>query len=363
MGDPLNISNKLGIGVIGLFMGRNMLYVNRLESAKSEVRAVCDTDEDRLLKNKIEFGIPFASTDFRAVIDRPDVDIVGIFTPDHLHMEMIRYALRAGKHVICTKPMVVSLQEAKETVDLVRQHKLKFLTGQTRRYVSHHMQAKQLYDSGKIGTPLLAEASYIHGDMWKVFDRGAWRYEVPQKTVYGGLCHPVDHLRWYFGDVDEVFAYGAPSAVDTRYPQDEPINIIANLKFKSGLIARVINACGIIEPPYGSQSDVMPMEGVSIYGTKGTITNYHARYFENGLRGEAVTVDFSKAENAVDFDGQEYAGHTASVLRYIKEMEDCIINDKTPAVDAVEGAKAVAVCGAVEESMITGLPVKVFNDF
>lgn len=237
------------------------------------------------------------------------------------------------------------------------------MTGQTRRYVSHHMQAKQLYDSGKIGEPLLAEASYIHGDMWKVFDRGAWRYEVPQKTVYGGLCHPVDHLRWYFGDVDEVFAYGAPSPVDMRYPQDEPINIIANLKFKSGLIARVMNACGIIEPPYGSQSDVMPMEGVSIYGTKGTITNYHARYFENGLRGESVTVDFSKAENAQDFDGKEYSGHTASVLRYIKEMEDCILNDKTPAVDAVEGAKAVAVCSAVEESIKTGQSAKVFNEF
>ena len=56
----------------------------------------------------------------------------------------------------------------------------KFLTGQTRRLVKHHREAKALYDSGKLGEPLFAEASYIH-NCRKVFDRSPWRYEVPQE--------------------------------------------------------------------------------------------------------------------------------------------------------------------------------------
>lgn len=356
-------AKKLGIGVIGLFMGRCMLYVNGIKSYNSEVRAICDIDEERMKKNKEEFNTPYATTDYRELLKRSDIDIVGIFVPDHLHMQIIREALEAGKHVICTKPMVVSLDEAKETVMLVKKYGKKFLTGQTRRFVKHHIEAKNLFDSGKIGKPLFAEASYVHGDMWKVFDRGAWRYLAPQDIMYGGACHPIDHLRWYFGDVDEVFAYGCTSPVDLRYPQDKEMNFLINLKFKNGVIARVLTACGIVEPPYGATGDVMPMEGVSIFGSQGTIANYHARYFEDGDRSREKVVDFARDEDMDDFDGKEYSGHIASVLKYVKEMEECITFDKKPVINEIEGAKVIAVCSAAWESIKSGRAVKVFNEF
>ena len=347
-------------------MGRDMLNINQhLDSNlfRSEVRAICDTNAERLHENQKEFKVDFATADYREAINRDDIDIVGIFSPDHLHMEMIEEAFKAGKHIICTKPMVTNLAQAMKTVELVKHYNRKFLVGQTRRYVRHHIEAKALYDSGKIGTPLLCEASYVHGDIWNVFDRGAWRYTVPQNVIYGGMCHPIDHLRWYFGDIDEVSAYGAPSPIDERYPQDYYLNIIANLKFKSGLIGRVLNANGIVSPAYGELSDVFPCEGVSIFGTKGSITNFHARYYENGIRGDAVTVDFNTSENANDFDGIAYQGHQVSVLRYVKEMEDCIIEDKKPLIDEISGAKVIATCSAIEESIKTGKPVKVMNEF
>ena len=358
----MNKGKKLGIGVIGLSMGRCMLNINNISSFRSEVRAVCDIDKQRLLERKNEFNIPFASTDYKEVINRDDIDIVGIFSPDRWHMQMIREALAAGKHVICTKPMVESLEDAKETVELVRKYGGKFLAGQTRRFVKHHKEAKALYDSGVIGKALFAEASYVHGDFWEIFDRGAWRYDDPKDFLYGSACHAIDHLRWYFGDIDEVFAYGCTSPVDLRYPQDKEINFLVNMKFKNGILARMLNAIGIIEPPYGSLSDVMPMEGFSIFGTNGTIVNYHARYLKDGDRDKAVTVDFSR-DDGMDFDGREYTGHFASVLEYIMEMEDCIFNDKKPQVNEMDGAKVAATAAACWESIKTGKPAKVFNEF
>jgi predicted dehydrogenase len=358
------VSNKLGLGVIGLFMGRNMLYVNRHPNMRSEVRAICDVNTERLRQNQEEFKVPVADTDWRKIVHRDDVDVVGIFTPDHLHFEMIRESLEAGKHIICTKPMVVSLDEAKETVRLVRKHKRKFLTGQTRRFVRHHQEAKVLYDSGKIGTPLFAEANYVHGDVWSVFDRGAWRYEAPQDIIYGGGCHPIDHLRWYFGDVDEVFAYGATSPLDARYPKDKELNFLINMKFKSGLIARVLLAVGIHVPPGGHHTDILPMEGFSVFGTFGNIVNFHAVYREGGRHdAPREEVHFSREESKEDFDGVEYSGHLASVLKYVKEMEDCVLNDKTPVINEIEGAKCIAACAACWESIRTGKPAKVFNEF
>lgn len=358
------MEKKMGIGVIGLFMGKNMLYINRHNSFRSEVRAICDIDPERLKQNKEEFNIPFASVDWRDLINRKDIDIIGVFTPDHLHFQMLKEALEAGKHIICTKPMVVSLEEAKETVRLVKKHRRKFLTGQTRRFVKHHREAKDLYDSGKIGKPLFVEASYVHGDIWDVLDRGAWRYEHPQDIIYGGACHPIDHLRWYFGDVDEVFAYGATSPVDLRYPQDKEMNFIISLKFKSGLIGRVLTAVGLHTPPGGHQTDIMPMEGFSVFGTYGNIVNYHAVYREEGRHdAPRVEVDFSRVDAVEDFDGKEYSGHLMSVLKYVMEVEGCIINDTPPSINEVEGAKCIAVCSACWESIKTGKPAKVFNEF
>lgn len=359
------MKTKLGIGVIGLGMGANMLHVNRhRQRFNSEVRGICDLREDRLRQYAADFAAPFATTDWRELVLRPEVDIVGIFSPDHEHMEMIRLALENGKHVICTKPMVVSLDEAKETVRLVRKHRCKFLVGQTRRFVKHHQDVKAFYDSGKIGRAMLAEASYVHGDMWKVFDRGAWRYERPQDMIYGGACHPIDHLRWYFGDVDEANAYGCASPVDTRYPRNKELNFIINLRFKNGVVARVLTACGIHEQPGGPCGDIMPMEGVSIFGTQGTIVNYHAAYREGG-RHDAPRQDvhFAKEDVAEDFDGKEYTGHLMSVLKYVQEMEDCVLNDKQPTVNEIEGAKCIATCAACWESIKTGQTAKVFNEF
>lgn len=359
------MKSKLGIGVIGLSMGKNMLYVNKhKEQFKSEIRSICDINPQRLEENKQEFNIPHATADWKELVDRQDIDIVGIFTPDHLHIEMIRYALERGKHIICTKPMVVSLSEAIETVNLVREHKRKFLVGQTRRFVEHHKQVKDFYDSGKIGKAMFAFASYIHGDMWNVFNRGAWRYEHPQDIIYGGACHPIDHLRWYFGDVDEVHCYGSPSPIDKRYPQDREMNFTINMKFKNGVIANILTLCGIHEQPGGSCSDIMPMEGVSIFGESGTIVNYHAAYRDKGNPDlQRIEIDFEKDDVKEDFDGQEYSGHLMSLLKYVQDIEDSIINDKKVTVNEIEGAKCIATCAACWESIKTGSSAKVFNEF
>jgi len=344
----------LGVAVIGLGMGKNMLYLNEIEQLHSEVRALCCTNESKLTEYQQTFRIPFASRDYRETIHYDGIDIVAIFSPDHLHFEMMKEALEAGKHVIVTKPMAVSLEEAREIVKLVRKHRNKVIVGQTRRYVKRFQQAKQLFDAGKLGKPLFAEAHYIH-DMRPVFDRSPWRYQVPKDFLYGGACHPIDHLRWFLGDVEEVHAYGSTSPVDTRYPQDKEINFLINLKFKNGTISRVLSAQGIVHPPEGTRE----MDEFSIYGDKGTVVNHRVRYEEAG-----EVFDYSlDAESAVDFDGKEYSGHKAEVFRYVEEMERCIIEDVKPLINELEGAKCAAVSAAAWESIHSGQVVKVFNEF
>jgi predicted dehydrogenase len=129
-----------------------------------------------------------------------------------------------------------------------------------------------------------------------------------------------------------------------------------NLKFKSGVIARALNAQGIMEPPEGTRK----MDEFSVFGDKGTIINNHARYEVDGKVYDHV---LSSEEGEIDFDGKEYKGHGTEVLRYVLEMERSIMHNTKPSVNEIEGAKCIAVSEAAWESIRTGQAVKVFNEF
>ena len=228
------MDKEIGVGVIGLGMGANMLAVNEDATSRMEVRALCDSDPARLERLGNQHGISHVTADYRELVARPDIDMVGIYSPDHLHMEHIEAAAAAGKHIICTKPMVVSLEQARRVVQLVRANGVKFLVGQTSRFVPRFMAAHKLYEDGDLGRPLFAEAHYVH-DMRPVMDRTAWRHESPQDWLYGGACHPIDLLCWFLGDVEEVFVYASCSHMDDRYPADKHDNFLINLRFRSGV--------------------------------------------------------------------------------------------------------------------------------
>jgi len=336
------MKKSLGIGIIGLGMGSNLLQVNRDPRSRLEVRALCDINEERLESLGREWGIRNLTTNYKELVEREDIDIVGVYTPDHLHFEHCSAALKAGKHVICTKPMVTSVEDAERLVRLVEETGLKFLVGQTCRFNLTFMAAKKLCDDGDLGEIIFAEAHYVH-DMRPVFDATPWRYQAPQDFMYGGACHPIDLLIWFLGDVKEVFTYGVKSGMDERYTLLED-DFLINLKFKNGKIGRVLAAYGLVEPP-------IPMLGIGIYGKKGSIVN------------DKVVFDKIEGKPVLHLSFPSERGHGGEVMRYLRHFEDCIINDRKPLVDVREGAKVIATCSASWESLRKGVPVEVKPDF
>jgi predicted dehydrogenase len=206
------------------------------------------------------------------------------------------------------------------------------------------MAAKRLYDDGDLGRPLFAEAHYVH-DMRPVLDRTPWRHEAPQDVLYGGACHPIDLLRWFFADVDEVFCYASKSGLDPRYAvHDRHDNFLINLRFASGLIARVLAVFGLVEPP-------LPMLGLGVYGTGGSFVD------------DRVVFDRLLGKPELHLRFRDEAGHGGEVLRYLRHFEECLLEDRRPLVDEREGARCIATCAAAWESIRTGLPAKVDNRF
>ena len=79
------------------------------------------------------------------------MDVVCVYSPDHLHAEHCIVALENGKHVVCTKPMVTTLEDARKLVELVRRKGVKFLVGQTMRFDRQFLAARKMYDDGAPG--------------------------------------------------------------------------------------------------------------------------------------------------------------------------------------------------------------------
>jgi predicted dehydrogenase len=345
---------EIGIGVIGIGMGSNLLPINRVADSRLEVRGLCSQTPDKLTQLASRWGVDYYTTDYRELIARDDIDVIAIYSPDHLHIEQATAALNAGKHIICTKPMCTNLEDAIALVRLVEATGLKLLVGQTMRFDPEFVAAKQMADDGNLGEMIFAEAHYVH-DARGFFPGTPWRLQAPQDLMYGGASHPIDLLRWFFGDVEEVHAYGRKGNLTPEYPYAD--NYLINLKFTSGVIARVLAAYGLVEPP-------MAMMGLGLYGTQASLQADFTDRQEGHLR---LVVDkmISKPTGTFVFPAEKEGalGHGSGVMRYLRHFEECLVNDDTPSPNVRDGAKSVAVCSAAWQSIHEGAVVKVQNDF
>jgi predicted dehydrogenase len=300
-------------------------------------------------------GIPFATTDYRELVRRPEVDVVAVYSPDALHAEHCIAALEAGKHVICTKPMVTSLEQARAVVAAVRSSGRKFLVGQTMRFDRQFAALRKSVKDGEVGEIMAAEAFYIH-DLRPVYDFTPWRLTMPQDFMYGGVTHPVDILRSFLGDVAEVHCYAAKGKLTPAYPLRNLFFL--NLKFASGVIAQVKGLYDVVEPP-------LPMMQVALYGTRGTAVG---EFTDNKPgRLQFVSDQAPTKEPVVNYfeperDTSVY-GHGATVIRYMRHFQECLDHDREPSPNVVDGARACAVAAAAWQSADEGQPVRVFNEF
>jgi predicted dehydrogenase len=348
----------IGLGVIGMNptnMGSTATLLKDVPDLKYELRGICAKRADVLENYANQIGVDFWTTDYRELVQRDDVSVVAIYSPDHLHAEHCVAAIEAGKHVICTKPMVTKLDDAQQLVDLVREHKVKFLVGQSMRFDLQFLTMKRFLDDGDLGDIMLADAYYVH-DMREVYDFTPWRLHEPQDLMFGGIVHPVDLLRCLLGDVDEVHAYGTKGLLTPEYPIKN--NFFLNLKFKSGQIARAMGLYDIVHPP-------MPMMQVSVYGSRGTMIGD----FTDNKGGQVkLMLDKMAAREPLEMtyppelDTSVY-GHGQTVIRYMRHFQGCLEKDLEPSPNVVDGAKSIAVGVAAWESVETGKPVKVFNEF
>jgi predicted dehydrogenase len=346
-------STPIGLGIIGFGgFGRTFEILKGAPDLRFELRAVCGLNAEALRQRAQQAGVPYWTTDYRELIARKDVDVIAVCSPDHLHAQHSLAAIAAGKHVVSSKPNAVTLDEVRELVKMVRQKGVKYLAAYTMRQDQQYFAARRLFDDGDLGRLIAMEGHYLH-DMRDTYDATPWRLQSPQDMMFGGCMHIIDILRAFGGDVETVQAFGNQGHLTATYPIQD--NFYINMKFKSGAIGRVSGLYGIVHPP-------QPMHQFNLYGSKASLIS-----------------EFGPSQMRVVFD--RLAGHTPfitsfspepesrrfwyapSILRYMRQFQDCLDHDREPDPGVVESAKSIATGVAAWESIRTGQVVEVCNEF
>ena len=344
---------KLGLGVLGLGEGRSIISAG-VHSELWDVVALCDLNAALGRERCAEFGLPesILTNSLDALLANPAVDVVGIYTPDHLHAEHVIRCLQAGKHVICTKPFLDNLNRAQDVLAAVKQSGRRVMVGQSTRFFAPFARQREHFEAGVVGELNTVEAYYNADHRW--FLAKGWAKTDAFKWLYGGLSHPVDLVRWYLPDIVEVMGYSRLSENGRKggLAHDDTFHFI--YKDAAGRIARV---SGTYSAPVTPSSRDSNMSCV----LRGALGAAQADYYE--LRYSWKTDTQSVVETFEDQDAHffRFGGHShhaGEYQNYIEYFARCLASGATPKPDVSEGIVTVALMQAMEESCKTGVPLK-----
>lgn len=337
------MKSNFNVGVIGLGMGKtHALGVLGTEGAT--LYAICDSNPQLLKEAAAQLGISRVYSDYRQMLSEAEIDAVIIAAPDQLHKDMVTAALRAGKHVLCEKPLALTREDCEAIIQAAETSDRKMMVGQICRYTPSFRRAKEIIDSGAIGELTFIESEYAHDYSAMLAQSSAlWRLDPARNGVVGGGCHAVDLLRWIAGNPKKVMAYSTHKTLAgvTPYP-DTHVSI---LKFPNGVIGKVFVSVSC-KRDYTMRS--------VFYGTKGTIIADNTSPFITLFRQELIPgMDHHEIPVSIPV---EINNHNAA--GEFLDFFDIVKNNKSPETTVFEGANTVAVCLAITESAQTGQPVR-----
>ena len=344
----------LNIGILGLGEGRSTISA-ALNSKKLNLKMICDTNLEVCRQRADEFKMYDYTTDYNEMLNDEEIDIVAIYTPDHLHAEHISMALQHGKHVICTKPFIDDLSRAKELLEIQQQTGKSVFVGQSSRFFEPYKRQRKDFEAGEIGKLITIESHYNADHRW--FLEKKWALEDSFKWLYGGLSHPVDFIRWYLPNIEEVMGYGMISTNGKKAGLKNEDTMHFIFKSTDGRVARV---SGVYTSP---TQPVQRESGMSciLRGTQGASqADYHElRYAITDKTGEEriVTWGDSYLKYYFRFEGQSH--HAGEYQNYLEYFVDSIEQGFTAYPDMKEGIGTVALLQAMDKSLQTGKPVKV----
>jgi len=223
-------------GIVGASTIAREWVIGAIRATGGEVASVMSSNADRARTYAAENGIPKAVSSLEAIVDDRNVDAVYISTTNDLHSQQTLAAARAGKHVLCEKPLALSLDDAKEMVAACKAAGVVMGTNHHLRNAGTHRAMRDAIAAGRIGKPLSARV--FHAVFLPPHLQG-WRIDRPEAgggVILDITVHDADTLRFVLGDNPaEVIAVSQQGGMASAGLEDAVMGV---MRFRSGLLAQ-----------------------------------------------------------------------------------------------------------------------------
>lgn len=203
------MTDQLRVGIIGVGWG-SMVQVPAFRAAGGyEVAALCSRRAERVAEAGKRLGIEDVATDWQRFVQRPDLDVISVCTPTNMHREQVLGAVRAGKHVLCEKPVALDADQASEMAEAADAAGVATAVCFENRWGREKLPVWQQITEGLLGEPYFARVA-VAADYWHPTRplMSEWMYRLADGGGYllGMASHDIDYLYCLFGAPEAVCA-------------------------------------------------------------------------------------------------------------------------------------------------------------
>ena len=343
-------------------IGCGRIAVNHIKAAlnnKFDIVAVCDVlpEKMELLLKKYEFQNDLSIAryiDYKEMLNKhPEVDLIAIATESGEHAKIALDCIDAKKNVVIEKPIAMSMSDANKIVNRAKEKGVKVSACHQNRFNVAVQKTRAALEAGRFG-------EMSHGSIhvrWNrdrnYYEQASWRGTWAQDggCLMNQCIHGIDLLRWMMGEPVEVFAQTRQRF--HNYLEAEDVGM-ACVKFADGSLATIEGTTNV----YPKNLE----ECLYLFGEKGTVKI-------GGISTNDIDVWEFSDETEEDQQNKGLKEQTSNVYgnghtALYSDMEQAILNDRDPYVDAVAGRNALEMVLAIYKSQKTGLPVKLpLEDF
>lgn len=348
------------------------------------MKVICGRDQAAVDEAAHLFGWEQVETDWRKVVERPDIDVIDISTPGNLHHDMAIAAARAGKHIICEKPLGNTLAEAKEMLRAVEKAKVKHMLMHNYRKIPAVTYARQLIQEGRLGTIYHYHGAYLQDWILDPQFPLVWRLDkhLAGSGALGDIgSHAADLAQFLNADIDSVTAqlttfikerplpasgegaWGAKGKkAKGRVTVDDDANFLAQFKNNSVGVFESSRFCG------GRRN----FNTFQVYGSKGSIAfnlermNELEFYDGTDPKTEQGFKNINVTESQHPYVGAWWPpghiiGYEHTFVHALHDFLTAFEKDRLPEPNFYDGVKIQAVLDAIERSAKSGKWERVKN--
>ena len=303
-------------------------------SKRGQLVAVCDIVEDKAQQLANTYGAKAYTSYADMLANETSIDVIAVCSPNGLHAQHSIEGLKAGFHVLCEKPMGLSVKECGEMIQAAERANKRLFAIKQNRYNPPVAAIKEIIDAGKLGKVLSVQLSCFWNRNTDYY-ANSWKgtKDLDGGTLYTQFSHFIDLLYWLIGDVEDIAAYMGNFAHEGIIEFEDTGVVI--LKFTNGAIGTV---------NYTVNSFDKNMEGsLTIFGEKGTV-KIGGQYL-NELEYQQIQ-DF-RIENLPEGNkANNYGNYTGSMSNHDKVYDnliDVLTHNAPITTSSYEGMKTVEI--------------------